>query len=164
MCLKLRHCTAAGETQPIRFTAQRPLIEAPAPSCNEREFAHMHEVYLRNGGLASGDSLAYRLRERCDQPISMLARWVVNRSVVAFEWRAALRIPLFQFSDDLTVLHPAVTAVMRELTDVLTDWEIAAWFASPNPWLLDQPPCEVIRHDPAEVIGAARAARFVVHG
>ncbi|HEY4081494.1 MAG TPA: hypothetical protein VGM81_12410 [Burkholderiaceae bacterium] len=134
------------------------------PDGDEGQFNRMHQVYLRTGGLASGDSLAYRLRARCDQPISMLARWVVNRSVVAFEWRAALRIPLFQFSEDITVLQPAVTAVMRELTDVLSDWEIANWFAAPNTWLLDQPPCEAIRGDPADVVGAARAARYVAHG
>ena len=132
--------------------------------CDQRQFDRMREAYLRTGGLASGDSLAYRLRARCDQPISMLARWVVNRSLVAFEWRSALRIPLFQFSEDITVLQPAVTAVMGELSDVLSDWEIAAWFASPNTWLLDQPPCEAIRHDPADVISAARAARYVTLG
>lgn len=146
MVLKLHQCPIAGI------------------SCDERQFQRMHEVYVRTGGLVSGDSLAWRLRERCDQPISKLARWVVDRSVVAFEWRAALRIPLFQFSDDIMVPQPAVTAVMKELTAALTDWEIADWFASPNAWLLEQPPCEVIRHDPADVIAAARAARFVALG
>ncbi len=163
MCLKLRHCQLS---QVIHITPRRRATDddEAGPSCDERQFQRMHEAYLRTGGLASGDSLAYRLRERCDQPISMLARWVVSRSVVAFEWRSALRIPLFQFSDDITVLQPAVTAVMKELADALTDWEIADWFATPNAWLLDQRPCEAIRQDPGEVIAAARAARFVTLG
>ena len=164
MCLKFHYCQAADLAQLVSFTPRGRSFDAAAPSCPEHQFQRMHEIYLRTGGLASGDSMAYLLRERCDQPISMLARWVVSRSVVAFEWRAALRIPLFQFSTDVTILQPAVTTVMKELGDVLTDWEIASWFASPNAWLLDQSPCEAIRRDPGEVISAARAERVAALG
>lgn len=164
MCLKFRPCPAAGLAQVVSIAPRRRATDEHEPNCDERQFQRMYEVYLRTGGLATGDSVAYLLRERCDQPISKLARWVVNRSVVAFEWRSALRIPLFQFSDDITVLQPAVTTVMKELADALTDWEIADWFVTPNAWLLDQRPCEAIRREPSDVIGAARAARFVTLG
>jgi hypothetical protein len=159
MCLKLRKCPAAGLVQTISFTPRQTVTDKAAQTCDERQFERMHEVYRRSGGLASGDSIVYHLRTRCDQPISTLARWIANRSIVAFEWRGAQRIPLFQFSDECTILLPAVTAAMRELNDVFTDWEIATWFASPNEWLLDQWPCAVIHRDPSEVV-----ARFIAQG
>jgi hypothetical protein len=94
----------------------------------------------------------------------MLARWIVSREVVHFEWRSRTLLPLFQFELSTMRLGPEVTAIVRELEDVFDDWTMALWFAKPNTWLDDAAPAEVIYRDSRAVMNAARTDRFVARG
>ena len=130
----------------------------------DRQFLTMKGAYARTGGLAFGDEVARLLRRRSEQPISTLARWIVARTIVTFEWRSQTLIPLFQF-DPLDMSHRAGTvAVIRELSDVFDDWELASWFAQPNVWLHDATPVDAIRDDQPGVLQAARVDRFIARG
>ncbi|MDR6858518.1 hypothetical protein [Variovorax guangxiensis] len=128
------------------------------------EFAAMERAYHRTGGLALGDELAQRLGERLEQPISVVARWIVSRTVLSFGWRSQTLLPLFQFDAKDMSLRPAVADVVRELVDVFDDWELAVWFAQPNGWLRYAAPVDAIGRDPSAVLCAARAERFVARG
>ena len=66
----------------------------------DRQFLAMSRAYARSGGLASGDEIARRLRRREAQPLSTIARWIVDRRIVSLDWQSQMLIPLFQF--DLT--------------------------------------------------------------
>ena len=45
---------------------------------NHQQFAAMEIAYERRGGLASGDEVARLLRRHSEQPLSVLARWIVD--------------------------------------------------------------------------------------
>jgi hypothetical protein len=122
------------------------------------------DVYRRTGGLVSGDELTLLLRRRTSQPISMLARWIVERRVVSFGWQGEYLVPMFQFDRaDMGVRRP-VSAVLDEFDGTLDDWELATWFALPNTWLGDDTPVDVLPRDPHTVLQAARADRFIARG
>ena len=126
--------------------------------------AAMVRVYERTGGLARSDEVLFMLRKRTSQPLSMLARWIVDQRVVSFEWQAQRFVPVFQFDLSDMTIQPGTTAVLAELAGTFDDWEIAAWFAEPSTWLQGRPPVDVLAFDSTAVLDAARADRFVAHG
>jgi hypothetical protein len=117
-----------------------------------------------SGGVANGDAAATLLRCRCEQPISTLARWIVERRIVSFVWRDEILVPLFQFDLERACLRPGVGDVIAELSAVFDDWELATWFASPNSWLFNAVPADALPRDFDAVLAVARADRFVAKG
>ena len=161
--------TEAGATRtfagPLRaFSNPARLRETTGQRIEDRQFLEMDSAFRRTGGLASGDEVARLLRRQSEQPISTLARWIVAREVVSFEWRSQTLLPLFQFDRHDLLLRPRAAHIVQELAGTFDDWETALWFAQPNAWLHDMAPADAIVHNAAEVFHAARADRFVAHG
>jgi len=129
-----------------------------------RQYIVMANAFAPNGGIAGGDELAGLLRPCRGQPISLLARWIVDRAVVHFEWRTTIMLPMFQFEPPSMTVRPPVADVLRELSGAFDDWELALWFAQPNAWLDDRRPVDVLRIDPGAVVDSARADRYVALG
>ena len=129
------------------------------------QVAALEAVWLRSGGLASADQMVRLLRANdLDQPLSRLARWIVAREVVSYEWKGETWLPLFQFNRVEMSLRPEVGAVIRELSGVFDDWDLASWFTAPNTWLGGLTPIDAISTLPQAVKEAARVDRFVACG
>jgi hypothetical protein len=118
-------------------------------------------AYEATGGVIECSAFSALLRDAASQPVSMLARWIVERRVVSFNWRAATLLPAFQF--DLATMRPreGLADVIRELPDEYDDSDLADWFARPNIWLAGRTPAAVFVHDLPGVLNAARTDRFV---
>ena len=129
-----------------------------------RQFAAMRTATRRHGGIAHSDVVLLLLRGHAPQPLSRLARWIVAREVVSFEWESTTWLPLFQFDLRDMSVRPDVAAVTCELRDVFDDWELMGWFTSPNGWLGYELPVDLRAVQPAAVLEAARADRFVARG
>lgn len=142
----------------------RPLPASWGHRLEDRQFLNMVRAYRATGGLANGDEVARLLRKRSEQPISMLARWIVDRSVVSIVWQSQTLLPLFQFDLADMSLRSGTSAVIRELVDAFDDWEIAHWFAQPNTWLDGAAPVDNMASDQSAVLSAARADRFIALG
>src|SRR3954454_99645 len=105
-----------------------PLESFPprAPEDHERqidqEFRTMRRAFRRSGGISHGDEIARRVSEHADQPISKVARWIVNNEALAFEWNGQTMLPLFQFDPCSMSLRPGIRLVLRELWDVFDNW------------------------------------------
>ena len=140
---------------------RRPTPGNPLQCALECRFDAMESVYVREGGLATGDAVAELLRARSSQPISVLARWIVDRRIVSFNWQSRLLIPLFQF--DMATMEPrqCVLDAVGELSPHLDDWDLASWFVEPNAWLDGRQPIDVVDDEPAELVQAARADRQI---
>jgi hypothetical protein len=104
------------------------------------------------------------MRRRSDQPISTLARWIVDREVVHFAWQGATLLPLFQFDRYRVLLDPMVVSVVRELRDAFDDWEIALWFVTPNAGTNGVAPVDEVESNLSAALAAARTDRFVALG
>ncbi|MDB5861561.1 MAG: hypothetical protein JWQ76_5250 [Ramlibacter sp.] len=134
------------------------------PAVADLDNVQMIHTYMANGGLVTGDEVARRLRPYREQPVSVIARWIVARQVVCFTWRSETLVPLFQFDRSDMSLRPAVSEVLFELAGTLDDLELAQWFARPNGWLENAEPVAVIEADQPAVVQAARADRYVAKG
>lgn len=99
------------------------------------------------------------LRFRSDQPISLLARWIVSRQVVTFAWHSDVLLPLFQFDFGRSGLRDGLRQVLVELSTTKSELDIAHWFARPNAWLTGSKPADAISTDANAVLRAARADR-----
>jgi hypothetical protein len=151
----------------LRGSGPPSLAEAPfaGPSidCHGRLFA-MQRAFRHTGGIITGDSLAALLRRHCDQPLSLLARWIVHREVVNFEAHGQTWLPMFQFDFGGAGVNTGVRQIMAELGGVFDDWELTDWFATPNTWLGGASPADAMAGDVQAVLQAARADRFVAVG
>ncbi|MCE9661090.1 MAG: hypothetical protein K8R60_21385 [Burkholderiales bacterium] len=139
------------------------LLHAASPGDGDADFAAMRAAYQATGGFARGDDLARLLEDRGRGDFASLARLIVGHEVFGFEWRHALWIPMFQFNAELG-LKPGLKAVLAELASEYDGQRLAAWFVEPNGWLEQARPIDVLDADPAEVLQAARADRFVATG
>ncbi|MBV9891226.1 MAG: hypothetical protein JO090_10130 [Rhizobacter sp.] len=121
--------------------------------------AEVLRAFERSGGVQDGDEIARMLRRRHAQPISTLARWIVDAHVVSFAWRGGYLLPVFQFDLRDATVRPRVAAVLDALGGALKDIDLAAWFALPHELLDGAAPVDVIDRDLHAVVDAARAER-----
>jgi hypothetical protein len=149
---ELRRTPVARATTPAQHSFRR---------VENHEFLEMSRAYDAHGGIASGDQIAADLGRCRDQPIAIVARWIVRREIVNFARRSGILIPRFQFSAADMKIRPAVSRVIAELQAVFDDWEIAQWFTQPNTGLRNDRPLDLLAFDEAAVVDAARADRYV---
>ena len=154
----------------VAAAAWEPQFDIPSSSPSwrssgtESRTVAMVQVYERTGGLMRSEDVLFLLRRRSSQALSLLARWIVDRRVVAFEWQADRLVPMFQFDLADMSIRPEAAAVLAELAGVFDDWELASWFAEPNAWLQGRTPVDALQADAQAVLDAARADRFVARG
>lgn len=121
----------------------------------------LFQTYQNFGGVETGDQMVGRMTERWPQPISRLARWVVQRQVVNFHWHGTLYLPLFQFDLSCAWLRNEVPRVMDMLPRNFDDEEVAEWFARPSGLLEGDIPAHALLERHTAVMEAARATRFL---
>ena len=121
-------------------------------------------VFRVHDGVAHADEVVERLRKRCSQPMSRLARWIAGREVLIVKSRGEVWLPLFQLDLDIGTIRTEATQALATLTPAFDAWEIATWFVEPNSWLGGDAPICVFFHDARSVLQAARADRFVAVG
>jgi hypothetical protein len=154
----------ASQTQLCAGCAMQRMREFLTGQCNERSFQTLELAFSGTGGLLSERQFLQRLQKFFDQPISKFARWIVDRQIVCFAWQGQTFVPSFQFVDDAPRMRLDVQSLVAELRPVLDDWELTAWFATPNHWLADRTPVDVLDTNIESVAQAARTERFVGHG
>lgn len=121
-------------------------------------------VFLDCGGIRSGDEVAFTLGDHSRQPVSLLARWIVNRHILSLKRHGSLLVPLFQVDLINAAVRPCFITVMLELRDVLAELEMLTWFASPHGCLGGKLPVVELSRDHQLVLCAARATRFAIKG
>lgn len=124
------------------------------------QFVTLLNAFRHSGGLARAQEVAARFKRQGVGDISPLAAWLVKREVVSIEWQSKLWLPLFQFHPVGMTLRAGLSNVLAELVGVYNDWEMASWFAQPNPWLADNTPADSLAVTADQVLEAARAERF----
>jgi hypothetical protein len=120
-------------------------------------------TYAALGGVVTGDQLAAMLRLKEGQPVSVIARWIVNDEALSFQALSHTLLPLFQFDLERGVLRPGVREVLREWAGALDEWELADWFVRANALLAGRAPARALLEGDVDAVReAARADRFIV--
>lgn len=129
-------------------------------------------AFADSGGMVSGDELAQRLVDSASnaggadgsQALSMVARWIVSRSVITVLGPHGWMLPLFQFDQATATPKPGMAPVLAELRGVFDEAELALWFVSSNDWLQGDRPAMVMHKNMPAVLHAARADRYLARG
>jgi len=157
-----------SETRADWASLPRPPRQAVADSGVDFQHSRHHAGcpadFSKSGGVATGTEVAERLRAAVGQPVSLLARWIVDRRVIVFSFGSVLLLPLFQFDFAAGCVRGGVVPTMAELSGVMDDDEVACWFAQPNAWLHGAAPAQILPSDVGAVLAAARADRFLATG
>jgi hypothetical protein len=122
------------------------------------QFADMDGAFARHGGMVGGEELVHRMGALPGRPMSVLARWIVSRKVIAIDWQLTMLVPMFQFGSNPMKPNPACGRIVSMLSEVMDDWAIGLWFAKCNLLLGGTRPVDLLSHGPWEVLQAARAA------
>lgn len=140
---------------------------APAhepPRTPDQQFVWMLDAFRGTGGLARTAEVLAQLQSRHGLAREVLARWIDQRRAICFKWQTLDWIPWFQFSRHSMAPYRQLQPVLAELNAVYDPWELANWFATPNPWLAEQLPGAALRSDLPAVLRAAQADRFIANG
>jgi hypothetical protein len=106
-------------------------------------------------GLFSSVEVARRAGSKATNAPALASRWKSQGRLFTVDVDQAPRFPGFQFDDrgrPLTVIADVVDVFAGKLPD----WELALWFTSPNTWLSDLRPVDVLRQEPKLVAEAAQ--------
>lgn len=82
----------------------------------DHQFVAMLNGYRGSGGLARADEVLKVLKCHSEAHVARLARWIVKRKVICFEWRSQTWLPWFQFHRLDTTPQPDLEPVFTELT------------------------------------------------
>lgn len=129
----------------------------------DHQFIAMLDSYRDSGGIARAQEVVALFKRRCGSDLATLASWIVNKKVICFEWQSRMWLPLFQFNRCDMTPQAGLGQVLAELTSVYDAWELASWFAQPNPWLGDRAPADMLGLDLPAVLNASRADRFMAN-
>ncbi|MBP6901455.1 MAG: hypothetical protein KBC73_15270 [Burkholderiaceae bacterium] len=144
----------------------RPLTRGPAPARRPPagDLELLRQGYQRSGGLVTADALLLALRRSSSQPLSLLARWIVERRVLSLSLAGQTLLPRFQFGALASGLKPGLEPAMAELAPVFDDGELLQWWARANSALGGAAPADRLDRQPDEVRQAARLDRFIASG
>lgn len=140
---------------PSRFSAGAPMHRRR----DDHVLGDMVDRYGQRGGLASTDELVHLMRPHWRQPVSVLARWIVDRKVLSFAWHGQILLPAFQFESPRMTPNQAIAECSRELGDTVDDEAFAAWFIRPDDGLGGNSPLDLLSSHPDVVIEAAARTR-----
>ena len=126
----------------------------------DQQFIGMLQSYRCSGGLARAQEVfeMFKARKACD--VAQLARWILERHVVSFDWQSKIWIPLFQFDRSTMALVPGLPPILATLNPIFDAWEIAHWFSLPNRGLGDCAPADTVSVDAMAVFDVAEKCAF----
>lgn len=127
----------------------------------DHQFVQMLNGFRESGGLARLQEVAELCALRGGPDIESLSISLARKEIICFEWQSHGWLPLFQFNPGDMRLRSQVQPVISELSCIYDPWDLAFWFSQPNPWLANRVPANALLSDPATVLQAARADRFV---
>lgn len=125
------------------------------------QFVDLLNAFRCSGGLARMPEVAGRFKGRSAKDDFPLTGWLAKRQVISVEWQSKIWLPLFQFNPAGLTLRTGLSAVLAELVLVYDDWQVANWFAQPNPWLANGAPADRLAMAAPQVLNAALAERLV---
>ena len=86
---------------------------------------------------------------------AMASRWLREKKIFAIRYEGQQCFPRFQFQDG--VPSPVIAQVIKIFPEHATGWDLAYFFATPNPNIGGRKPIELLKSNPARVVSLAEA-------
>jgi hypothetical protein len=120
-----------------------------------RDSLEWRQQFMRAHECWSAAEVAAESTSTAKNRAAIASRWVREKKIFALKYEGQLCYPRFQFRDGEPV--PAIAQVIREFPEHANGWDLAYFFASPNPNIDGRKPLDLLKSDPARVASLARA-------
>lgn len=144
-------------TQTISPSFDPPSV--PALLQARRNTQARRELLDEFGALTAAQLAEARQASRAN-PSALASRWRKEGRVFGVTFRDKTErektyFPAFQFDDQLQPLGVVGRVLEIFAPHPMTEWEIALWFTTPNGWLEDKRPVDLLQDDPDSVVASA---------
>jgi len=92
---------------------------------------------------------------RATNRAAIASRWAKEKKIFSVRFEGQHWFPRFQFQDGGPI--PAVAQVIKVFPGHATGWELAYFFATPNPHIGGRKPIELLKGDPSRLLSLAQA-------
>lgn len=144
-----------------RTASLRPGFPLDAANPQQAAFLALQRAFVPSGGLLRDDAL---VANPPGSGTAVATKSAIEPNAIRFAWNGAVWLPRFQFESGRSTVTASAAQVIAELTSIFDGWELATWFVQPNLWLGCKAPVDLIEHCLHDVLGAARADRFIAAG
>jgi hypothetical protein len=144
-------------TQLISPTFDPPSVPALLQA---RRNTQARKELLDEFGALTAAQLAEARHASKANPSALASRWRKEGRVFGVTFRDKTEhektyFPGFQFDDQLKPLEVVGRVLEIFAPHAMTEWEIALWFTTPNGWLEDNRPVDLLQDDPDSVVASA---------
>ncbi len=158
--VKTSSLQAPDESKVAAGTACVDLPQSPDPEPQKtetevnRDTLKWREAFLRSNPYLTSAQISVGA-SRAKNKSEIASRWAREKKIFAVRHRGQQLFPRFQFQDGLPLR--VISRVIAVFPEHATGWDIAYFFANPNPYIEDRKPIDLLKSDPDRVVSLAEA-------
>lgn len=126
-----------------------------AEAAIRKDTLHWRKQFMSENQFWTSAEVAEESTSRATNRAAIASRWVNERKIFSVRFEGQQWFPRFQFQDGGPI--PAVAQVIKVFPGHVSGWELAYFFATPNPNIGGRKPLELLKGDPSRLLSLAQA-------
>ena len=121
----------------------------------DRESRAWREHFISHYKALSATEVADETGNTAKNRSAIASRWTTEKKIFGVRFKNQTLYPAFQFKDGEPV--PAIADILKEMPSSFTGWDLAFFFTSPNSYLDEKLPVDLLKSKPERVVALAHA-------
>jgi hypothetical protein len=130
-------------------------VEDEAEEAISRDTLEWRQHFMRSNPFWTSAQVAAESTSTARNRAAIASRWLREKKIFAIRYEGQRCFPRFQFQDG--VPSPVIAQVIKIFPEHATGWDLAYFFATPNPNIGGRKPIELLKSNPARVVSLAEA-------
>lgn len=130
-------------------------VEDEAEQPISRDTLEWRQQFMRSNPFWTSAQVAAESTSTARNRAAIASRWLREKKIFAIRYEGQQCFPRFQFQDG--VPSPAIAQVIKIFPEHATGWDLAYFFATPNPNIGGRKPIELLKSNPSRVVSLAEA-------
>ncbi len=130
-------------------------IEDEGEEAISRDTLEWRQQFMRSNPSWTSAQVAAESTSTARNRAATASRWLREKKIFAIRYEGQQCFPRFQFQDG--VPSPVIAQVIKIFPEHSTGWDLAYFFATPNPNIGGRKPIELLKSNPARVVSLAEA-------
>jgi hypothetical protein len=120
-----------------------------------RDTLEWRQQFIRSNPSWTSAQVAAESTSTARNRAAIASRWLREKKIFAIRYEGQQCFPRFQFQDGIP--SPVIAQVIKIFPEHATGWDLAYFFATPNPNIGGRKPIELLKSNPARVVSLAEA-------
>jgi hypothetical protein len=120
-----------------------------------RDTLEWRQQFIRSNPSWTSAQVAAESTSTARNRAAIASRWLREKKIFAIRYEGQQCFPRFQFQDGIP--SPVIAQVIKIFPEHATGWDLAYFFATPNPNIGGRKPIELLKLNPARVVSLAEA-------